>query len=127
MHMQVNLNSAWLLSAQALPMLRESGAGRLYFLLEDLVKVEGAFWGAYGVGKHALRALINQFAAENRSAGVQVLGINPGPVRSPLRSRAFHSENPEMQPDPGPVARQIVELLSGHVMPDDIFIDLAGD
>ena len=127
MHMQVNLNSAWLLSAMALPLLRESGAGRLYFMLEDLRRMERAFWGPYGVAKHALRALACQFAAENRSSGVQVLGINPGPLRSALRSRAYHSENPSMQPDPDSAARKIIKLLAGSEVPDEIFVDLSGD
>ncbi len=124
MHMQVNLNSAWLLSALALPLLRESGAGRLYFMLEDLARVEGAFWGAYGVAKHSLRALTSQLAAENSSSGVQVLGINPGPMRSALRSRAYHSENPATQPDTEPVAQRIINLMSGGEVPDGILIDL---
>jgi NAD(P)-dependent dehydrogenase (short-subunit alcohol dehydrogenase family) len=127
MHMQVNLNAAWLLSAMALPLLRESGAGRLYFMLEDLDRVEGAFWGPYGVAKHSLRALASQFAAENGSSGVQVLGINPGPLRSALRSRAYHSENPAMQPDPEPTARRIIKLLAGSEVPDGVFIDLRSD
>ena len=127
MHMQVNLNSAWLLSAMALPLLRESRAGRLYFMLEDLDRVQGAFWGPYGVAKHSLRALASQFAAENGSSGVQVLGINPGPLRSALRSRAYHSENPATQTDPVPAARRIVKLLAGSEVPDGIFVDLRGD
>jgi NAD(P)-dependent dehydrogenase (short-subunit alcohol dehydrogenase family) len=127
MHMQVNLNSAWLMSAMALPLLRESGSGRLYFMLEDLDRVEGAFWGAYGVAKHSLRALASQFAAENGSSDMQVLGINPGPMRSALRSRAYHSENPVMQPDPEPVARRIINLLAGSEVPDGIFVDLRSD
>jgi NAD(P)-dependent dehydrogenase (short-subunit alcohol dehydrogenase family) len=127
MHMQVNLNAAWLLSAQALPMLRDSGAGRLYFMLEDMARVEGAFWGAYGVSKHAIKALVSQLAAENSSSGVQVLGINPGPMRSQLRSSAYHSENPALQPDPEPVAQRIMELLSGAVTPGGNFVDLMSD
>jgi NAD(P)-dependent dehydrogenase (short-subunit alcohol dehydrogenase family) len=109
----------------ALPLLRESTAGRLYFMLEDLSRMEGSFWGAYGVAKHSLRALTSQFAAENKSMGVQVLGINPGPLRSALRSRAFHSENPASQRAPEPVAGRIMELLSGSETPDGIFVDLA--
>ncbi len=127
MQMQVNLNSAWLLSALALPMLRESGAGRLYFILEDLARVEGAYWGAYGVAKHALRALVSQLAAENRSSGLQVLGFNPGPLRSAMRSKAFHSENPATQPDPDAAAGRIISLLNGSESPGGIFVDLSGD
>ena len=124
MQIQVNLNAAWLLSAQSLPLLRNSGAGCLYFMLEDLPKVEGAFWGAYGVSKHALKALINQFDAECRSQGVQVLGINPGPLRSALRSRAYHAENPAEQPDPQALAEHIMKLLNGEIEPESIFVDL---
>lgn len=125
MQIQVNLNAAWLLSALALPLLRDSGAGRLYFMLDDLARVEGAFWGAYGVAKHSLRALASQLSAENESMGVQVLGINPGPMRSALRSRAYHSENPATQRNPERVARRIIGLLTGSDVADGIFVDLA--
>lgn len=125
--MQVNLNAAWLLSAQALPLLRESGSGNLFFMLEDMARVEGAYWGAYGVAKHALRAMVSQFAEETRSTGLQVLGINPGPMRSPLRSRAYHSENPAMQPGPEAAAERIMQLLSRDREPNGPFVDLMGD
>jgi NAD(P)-dependent dehydrogenase (short-subunit alcohol dehydrogenase family) len=122
---QVNLNAAWLLSARCLPLLRNSGSGHLYFMLEDMPKTEGPFWGAYGVSKHALRALVSQFDAECRRA-VQVLGINPGPMRSALRSRGYHSENPASQPSPDSTARRIMQLLKGEVEPAGCFVDLAG-
>jgi NAD(P)-dependent dehydrogenase (short-subunit alcohol dehydrogenase family) len=124
LQIQVNLNAAWLLSAQSLPLLRNSELGRLYFLLEDLSKVEGAFWGAYGVSKHALRALVSQFAAECKSSSIQVLGISPGPLRSALRSRAYHAENPASQPDPESAAGQIMQLLKGDIDPCGNFLDL---
>jgi len=121
---QVNLNAAWLLSARGLPLLRDSSAGHLYFLLDDLARVEGAFWGAYGVSKHALKALVSQFAAECRSSRIQVLGINPGALRSALRSRAYHAENPAMQPDPELAAEQIMNYMMGISDPGGTFVDL---
>ncbi len=124
-HMQVNLNAAWLLSALCLPLLRRSGAGRLYFMLEDLQKVEGAFWGPYGVSKHALRALVSQLAAECRSSSVQVLGIHPGPMRSELRSRAYHAEDPSVQPEPVRVAQAVMKYLNGKRKPSGVFLDLS--
>jgi NAD(P)-dependent dehydrogenase (short-subunit alcohol dehydrogenase family) len=125
MQMQVNLNAAWLLSSCALPLLRESGAGRLYFMLENMSRMEGAFWGAYGVAKHSLKALVSQLAAETRTSGVQVLGINPGPMRSLLRSMAYHSEDPESQSDPKFAAQHIMELWFGKVLPDGNFADFS--
>jgi NAD(P)-dependent dehydrogenase (short-subunit alcohol dehydrogenase family) len=122
--MQVNINACWLLSVSCLPLLRKSSAGRLYFLLEDMNRMAGAFWGAYGVSKHALKALTSQFAAECTSSGIQVLGINPGPMRTPLRASAYHGENPGLQPEPAAAAKQIMELLSGERSPETVFVDL---
>ena len=124
MDIQVNLNAAWLLSTYCLALLRKSSAGHLYFLLEDLDRVEGAFWGAYGISKHALKALALQFAAELKSTPVQVLGINPGPMSSPLRTRAYHSEHPEAQPKPDEAAERIMELIAGKQDPEAVIIDL---
>jgi NAD(P)-dependent dehydrogenase (short-subunit alcohol dehydrogenase family) len=124
LHVQVNLNAAWLLSALCLPSLRQSEAGRLYFLLEDLGNVGGPLWGPYGVSKHALHALVGQLAAECQGSGLQVLGINPGPMRSTLRSRAYLAENPAAQPDPGLAAADIVDLLSGRRQASGVYVDL---
>jgi NAD(P)-dependent dehydrogenase (short-subunit alcohol dehydrogenase family) len=122
--MQVNLNACWLLSVACLPLLRKSTAGSLYFLLEDMDKMSGAYWGAYGVSKHALKTLTAQFAAECTSAGIQVLGINPGPMRTPLRASAYHGEDPAIQPTPTRAAAGIFELLCRERIPDTHFVEL---
>lgn len=121
---QVNLNAAWLLSAHSLPLLKQSNSGSLYFMLENLSKMSGPFWGAYGVSKHALAALTRQFAAECKSSGVQVLGINPGVMRTPLRARSYHAENPQLQPAAASAAKAIMRLLKREVKPDATIVDL---
>ena len=122
--MQVNINACWLLSVSCLPLLRKSGTGKLYFLLEDMDRMAGAFWGAYGVSQHALKALTSQFAAECSSSGIQVLGISPGPMRTPLRAVAYPGENPTLQPDPVIAATKILEFLSDERLPASVFVDL---
>lgn len=122
---QVNLNAAWLLSSMSLKLLRGAPNSRLYFMLEDLPRVAGPLWGPYGVSKHALHALVGQFAAACEGSSIQVLGINPGPLQSPLRSRAYHAENPEAPPAPDFAASQVVELLEGRRKPPDTFVDLS--
>ena len=123
-HMQVNLNAAWLLSVHCLPLLRKSRGGQLYFVLEDLELVGGPLWGPYGVSKHALRAMVGQLAAECESSGVRVLGINPGPFRSSLRSQAYLAENPATQPPPDDAAAGIIRLLTGETRTTGAFVDL---
>jgi len=112
-HMQVNVNAAWLLSARALHHLRAAEAGKIVFLLEDLEKVGGPLWGAYGVSKHALAALVRQMAGEARSSGVEVRGVNPGPMRSALRARVYHSENPRQAREPAQAAERIMNYVEG--------------
>jgi len=112
------------LSVSCLPLLRKSTTGRLYFLLEDMEKMSGPFWGAYGVSKHALKALTSQFAAECTSSGIQVLGINPGPMRTPIRASAYHGEDPGLQAEPVTAAKKILEFLSGERIPGTVFVDL---
>ena len=124
--LQVNLNAAWLLSAACLPLLRRSGNGHLYFMLEDLSEMSSGPWGPYGVSKHALHALVGQLAVECRTAGVHVLGINPGPMRSPLRARAYIAENPDLPPPPSRAAEHIVEFLLAKRDVSGAYVDLTG-
>lgn len=114
--MQVNVNAAWLLSAQALPLLRRSG-GQLLFLLDDLDRLSGALWGPYGVSKHAIRTLVTQFAEECSSSGVRVLGIDPGPMQSALRARAYIAEDPSELPPASRAAARIMDIVEGAVEP----------
>lgn len=118
----VNVHAAWLLSVRCLDLLRASPAATLIFLVDNLERVANAYWGAYGVAKWALEALSKQLSAELRRTTVRVLAVDPGPMRSSLRARAYHSEDPGSVQDPATPARKIRELLerddstgSGHV------------
>lgn len=122
---QVNLNAAWLLSALSLPLLRASAAGRLYFLLDDPERVAAPLWGPYGVCKHALHALAGQFARECEATAIQVHGIDPGPMRSNLRSRAYLAEDPASLPTPESVAARIIEMIAGAERPAGTIVRLA--
>lgn len=110
--MQVHINAPWLLSVSCLPLLRLSPQASIYFISEDIEKLRGAYWGAYGVGKHGAQALASQFAEELSNTSIQVLSLNPGPMRSELRARAHHSEPPILVGDPGVAAEKIVQLLA---------------
>ena len=123
MSLQVNLNAAWLLSSMTLPYLRDSVSGRLIYLLEDLEKIDGPLWGAYGVTKHALRALVQQTAAECGSGSVEVRGVNPGPMCSPIRTSVYHSENPAEMPSAKPAAMRIASYLDGEESWDQVLMD----
>lgn len=101
--MAVNLTSARLLTNACLPLLNESDNASITFTLDDKT---GAYWGAYGVSKAALRHLAhtvfdeteNQRAADG-TPKIAVNAIDPGAMRTPLRRKAFPGElESETQP-----------------------------
>lgn len=110
--LQVNVNAPWVLSCACLPLLREAQAGRLVFLLDDLKTVTSAYWGAYGICKSAIVALVRQFDEELSNTSIKVHGVNPGPMRTDFRATVYHGENPQQQPGPERAAEKITELLA---------------
>jgi NAD(P)-dependent dehydrogenase (short-subunit alcohol dehydrogenase family) len=123
--MQVNVNAPWLLSCALLPLLKQSKNGRLFFMLDDLEMVTGAYWGAYGTGKAALTGLVRQFDETLSNTEVSVRGINPGAMRTGFRAKVYHAENPMEQPDPAIAARKIVAMLTADLSAYDLLVDLS--
>ena len=122
---QVNVNAPWLLSCACLPLLKTSGSGRLFFMLDDLDTVMDAYWGAYGTGKAALAAMVRQFDATLSNTPVKVRGINPGPMRTAFRAKIYHAENPMEQPDPAIVAERIANLLAADSLDETLVLDFS--
>ncbi len=122
---QVNLNAPWLLSAFCLPLLRQSPQASLYFISEDMDLMSAAYWGAYGVSKHGINALASQFAAELGNTNIQVLALNPGAMRSPLRAKVYHSENPGTLEMPLSVAKKILGLMERSLQANSFELSLA--
>ena len=75
-------------------------------------RVGKAYWGAYGIAKHGLAALVRQLDAETRASGVRVAGLEPGPMRTDLRARAYCDEAQLRVPGPAAYAPAAVHLLS---------------
>jgi NAD(P)-dependent dehydrogenase (short-subunit alcohol dehydrogenase family) len=123
--MQVNVNAPWLLSCAALPLLKKSENGRLFFMLDEYEIVTGAYWGAYATGKAALSGLVRQFNAALSYTPVSVRGIIPGPMRTGFRAQVYHAENPLEQPDPAVAARKITDMLSGSLADYDLIVRLS--
>ena len=94
--MNVNLTSARLLSLYCMPLLMKSPLGSMVFTLDHK---PDAFWGAYGVSKQALRSLMHMLADETDSKQgtdkqplLAINGYDPGPIRTPLRRKAYPGE-----------------------------------
>ncbi|MEM7025003.1 MAG: SDR family NAD(P)-dependent oxidoreductase [Pseudomonadota bacterium] len=94
------------------PLLRAAHAGRAVFVTCAAVREHKQFWGAYAASKAALEALVLTYAAETRRSKVRVNLVDPGPLRTRLRSRAYPGEAPEKVPLPETRVAPFVELAS---------------
>lgn len=110
--LHVNLTAPWWLSQACLPLLAKAPDAALVFAVNDLAKVGQAYWGGYGVAQHGLAALVGMLHAELCNSSIRVAGLQPGPMRTPLRSKAYVDENDREARDPSVYAAACVSLLS---------------
>ncbi|AKC78682.1 short-chain dehydrogenase [Xanthomonas arboricola] len=111
-NLHINLTArAWLTQA-CLPLLRQQGDAAVVFVVDDPARVGQAYWGAYGAAQHAQRGLLASLHHETVAGPVRISGLQPGPMRTALRARAFtHQEDSEAL-DPTRYAAACVTLLS---------------
>lgn len=91
--MQVNLNANWRLIRTLDPLLRRSDAGRAIFVSSGAATAKNPYWGPYAVSKAGLEALVKTYAHEISSTSVRANLINPGPIRTAMRAKAFPGED----------------------------------
>ena len=108
----VGLTAPWWLSQACLPLLAKAQDAALVFVVDDLARVGQAYWGGYGVAQHGLAALVGMLHAELANGPVRVAALQPGPMRTALRAKAYVEEDDRVARDPALYAPACVELLS---------------
>ena len=107
----VNVSAPFLLTQACLPLLREAAQSSVVFVLDDSACMGRAYWGAYGVAKHALAGLVSILRAEWESTSVRAHALLPAPMRTRLRGAAYYGENALDLPLPDASANAVVYLL----------------
>ena len=108
----VNLTAPWWLSQACLPLLARAPDAALVFTIDDPVRTGAAFWGGYGIAQQGLAGLVCMLHAEWCNSHVRVAGLQPGPMRTALRSKAFVDQNDRQARDPAAYAQACVDLLA---------------
>ncbi len=108
----LNLDAAWRLIRSLDPLLRLAPAGRAVFLTCAAARNPKAYWGASAAAKAGLEALVRCYAAELGKTAVKVNLVDPGPMATQLRARAYPGEDPTTLPKPEDKAAALLPLLS---------------
>jgi NAD(P)-dependent dehydrogenase (short-subunit alcohol dehydrogenase family) len=72
-----------------LPIMRNQGFGRVVYNSSVLGIVSMAFRGAYNSSKYAIEGLCDTLRLELKGSGIDVILIEPGPIRSDFRKNAL--------------------------------------
>jgi len=87
--LNVNLNSTFHILQAAIPVLRQTGDGRIIAIGSRAALEPGSGLGAYSASKAAMVSLIKTVALENKDAGVKANVILPGTMDTPANRQAM--------------------------------------
>lgn len=110
--MQVNLNAAWLLTRACLPLLHRSPDASVVFTTSEVGRRGRAYWGGYAVSCFGLEGLTQVLADECAAEGrIRVNSLDPGTVRTGMRSRLYPGEDRDALPAPETIMPAYLYLL----------------
>lgn len=109
--LDVNLSANWRLIRTLDPLLKRSDAARGLFVTAGAATGDLAYWGPYAVSKAGLEALAKSYAQELVNTNVRVSLLDPGPMRTNLRAKAFPGEDKSKLAEPAAVASFALPLL----------------
>jgi NAD(P)-dependent dehydrogenase (short-subunit alcohol dehydrogenase family) len=113
--LHVNLTAPFILTQVMLPDLRKSADASVIFVSSGVVHNARPYWGAYAVAKTGLEAVRSMWSQElEGEPNIRVNSVNPGRMRTPMRSAAYPAEDPNTLPTPASVSGIFLYLLSAH-------------
>lgn len=107
----INLSANWRLIRTLDPLFKRSDAARVLVATAGEASGELAYWGPYAVSKAGLETLARTYATEVANTNVRVTLLDPGPMRTGLRAKAFPGEDRARLADPADVATFALPLL----------------
>ena len=110
--LDINLTANWRLIRTIDPLLKRAEAGRAIFVTAAASAGEKAYWGPYAASKAGLEALVKTYAAECASTNVRVNLVDPGPLATNLRAKAYPGEDPATLPLPDELGELFIKLAS---------------
>ncbi len=107
----VNVTAPLWLTQACQPLLERAADAAVVFVVDDLRRMGRAYWGAYGVAKHALLGLASIIHEETESSRLRSHLLLPMPMRTALRRAAYYGEDTAMLPEPDEAGAALAWLL----------------
>lgn len=107
---ETNLSANWRLLRTFDPLLHRADSGRVVFISSSAATAKAAYWGPYAVSKAGLEALAKTYALENANTNVRTNIVDPGPMATAMRAKAYPGEDPATIPAANDVAELVVNL-----------------
>lgn len=108
--MDTNVTANYRLIRSMDRLLRASDAGRAIFVTSGAAHGPTHYWGPYAASKAALEMMVQTYALEVTKSNLRVNLVDPGVVRTRMRTQAFPGEDPNTLPPPESVAGPFVDL-----------------
>ncbi len=110
--MQVNLHAPYLLTRALLPLLKNSQDASVLFTTANVGRKGRAYWGAYGITNAAVENMMEIWSDElETNTAIRVNSIDPGAVRTPMRTSAYPGEDPNALPRPDEIMSIYLYLM----------------
>lgn len=112
--LRVNLAAPVALTRACLPLLKAAPDASIVMTSETHGRTPTAFWGAFGVSKWAIEALVRTWAQELEiTPQLRINAVVPGPVRSPQRTKTHPAESAQTLPTPDSIMPTYLYLMGG--------------
>jgi len=109
---QINFHAAYFLTRALLPLLRRSENASVLFTSAKAGRRGHAYWGAYGAAYFALEGLMQVWSEElEQNTNIRMNSLDPGPVRTALRTRSYPGEDPQKLRTPSDITAAYLYLL----------------
>jgi len=96
---ETNLFGTHDLTRRVIPLMRAAGRGRIVQISSILGYMALPFRGAYIASKYALEGLSETMRLELHGSGVEVVLVEPGPIRSRFRPNAYRAYQEHIDSD----------------------------
>lgn len=117
-----NLTANWQLLRVCSPLLERAKNGRVTFCTGT--SLIGAFDAAYSTSKAGLNALLKTYAREKAHTKIRANLIDPGPMKTNLRKKAFEKDPLDTLPTPEEIAIKILPYLQKDYQETGQYIEI---